>query len=78
VEDGEYRPERVRRRPPLAETPKQLAKIRAVPPPLAREAGKGAPAERGIGPQTEIRSEWWNDDLTPLNPDKDFEPPKKE
>ena len=78
VKDEQYRPEDQTRRRPLAETPKRPAKIRAVPDPKPREAGKEAPTERGIGARTEIRSEWWNDDLTPFNPDKDLEPPKKE
>ena len=61
--EGNYYPEL--RAPRLAETPKPPVKVRGTPQkrPTLHEP---PPLPRGLGPRTEIRSEWWGDDLTHL------------
>jgi hypothetical protein len=61
--DGAYYPELRARRAPVVETPRPLVKTGA-PAPLRPGANEVALMQRGLGARTEIRSEWWDGDLT--------------
>jgi len=68
--DGGYYPERRSGR----SAPKLPAQIRRAP--QSKPPGDGSATQRGAA-KTEIRPEWWDDDLTPLNPDDDDSEPSK-
>jgi hypothetical protein len=59
---GDYYPELRNRRAPLVEAPKSPIKVRAAAP-RRQEPNDPAATPRGIGARTEIRDEWWDEDL---------------
>ena len=65
----EYFPELRGRRGPLPPIPRPPVKARA--PTREVQRRETGPMPRGIGPRTEIRPEWWDSELTPLDPARD-------
>lgn len=71
----EYYPELRGRRGPLP-PPIPKPPVKARPPTREAQRRETGPMPRGIGPRTEIRPEWWDSELTPLDPARDEAPPR--